>query len=147
MLSSTSYNFAVSKSYLQTPLTSIGHYTANKFSRLFSSLPVHLSFDCRHHACLILFDVAHHAFKNITGKMPTSKQKPCMLYWAIGVECRGTHNFLPLHLFHEDNQYAFTHFYYLCPTSILLFPLPIIKGKSCTGLDLWRVRTTFTPPC
>ena len=146
MLSSTSYNFAVSKSYPRTPLTSIGHYTANKFFRLFSSLPVHLSFACRHLACLILFDLAHYAFKNITGKMPTSRVLACSI-GRLGLNAVANHNFLLLNLFHEVNQYAFTHFYYLCPTSLLLSPLPIIKGKSCIDLDLWRVRTTFTLPC
>ena len=42
---------------------------------LFSSLPVHLLFACRHLACLIFFDVVHYAFKSKIGNVPNNTQK------------------------------------------------------------------------
>ena len=67
---------------VRSPLTSLSitggvslHFTFNpnqfikpfiKHFKLFQSLPVHLSFACRHIVCLILLKVARYAFKRIS---------------------------------------------------------------------------------
>ena len=45
------------------------------YFRLFPSLPVLLSFACRHLACLILEGVAGYAFKNKTGNVLNNQTK------------------------------------------------------------------------